>query len=215
MQGALCLPVTQIYRWYIIGISDKKFDFLQISAMYTTERGFTLHEAILCLMITGLALTLAIPSFAAFASQARLSETSTTLVANLNYARSLAISKNRTVYVCALNAKANLDIQGCSSPSSQQTSSTWDEGLLLYADRSDGRPKQYDSQEMLRHILWQGTVSVRAQAPQLAFTPEGRLDSTHDFILREATSGECRTIHLNSTGRARACNKAEVRCDAC
>lgn len=179
-------------------------------------RGFTFIELLVVLAIAALLLALAVPAFAALVRQGHFAELSGELIGNLHYARSEAIRRNQSVYACALNAKTNLTIQGCSHTQKQQTFA-WDEGILLFADLPNGTPNQYDSNERVRHALFRSQISVRSHTGQLTFNAEGRLNNSTGsaFILRDRLSGECRTIWLNVSGQAHSCQHGEANCDRC
>jgi type IV fimbrial biogenesis protein FimT len=178
--------------------------------------GFTFIELLVVLAIAALLLALAVPAFAALVRQGHFAALTGELIGNLNYARSEAIRRNQAVYACALNAKTNLTIQGCSHTKKQQTF-IWDEGILLFADQPNGKPNQYDSNERVRHALFRSQISVRSNTSQLAFDAEGHLrnNTGNAFILRDRLSGECRTIWLNASGRAHSCQQGESDCDRC
>lgn len=178
--------------------------------------GFTLLELIATLAITALLLVMAAPTFSTLTTRAHFAGLTGQLLAGFNYARSEAIRTNQIVYACALNAKSNLDIQGCSHLK-RSKEFVWDEGLLLYADLPHGSPSQYDTREALRHTLFREQISVSAKTKQLAFNAEGRTHNGQEyvFLLRDRNNEMCRTIHLSASGKARACSHGEAHCDAC
>ncbi|WP_181880992.1 GspH/FimT family pseudopilin [Crenobacter cavernae] len=181
--------------------------------------GFTLIELVVVMAVAAISLAVAVPAFSSLSLNARLSDITSDLVATLNYARSEAIRRNQTVYVCALNAKSNLDVQGClSSKIAGSNNYSWGEGILAYADlQAKNTPAAYSSGEKVRHALFKQDVSVQLPAKQLAFSAEGRLQdgSSYRFVFRDNASQECRTIRLSGSGRARLCDKGETGCDIC
>jgi type IV fimbrial biogenesis protein FimT len=66
------------------------------------------------------------------------------LQASLTLARSEAIRGNRPVWVCSLNSKVNLDIQGC-QPERKTSWQDWSEGVLVFADSPEQANGRYDS----------------------------------------------------------------------
>lgn len=181
-------------------------------------RGLTLIELLVAMAVAAISLAIAIPSFGALSRKARLSDASSDLAASLNYARSEAIRRNQAVHVCALNAKANLDVQGCQSfKSAQQKKYVWSEGVLMYADRPDkAKPGVYESGERIRHVQFKEDVAVSTTSTQLTFNAEGRIEGGQAllFQLRDLHSEQCLTVRLSAGGRARLLDAEESDCDA-
>ncbi|KZE33579.1 hypothetical protein AVW16_08570 [Crenobacter luteus] len=180
-------------------------------------RGLTLVELLVAMAVAAIGLAIAIPSFGALSRKARLSDASSDLAASLNYARSEAIRRNQAVHVCALNAKTNLDVQGCLSLKTTPQEYSWNEGVLLYADRPDkAKPGVYESGERIRHVQFKAAVAVSTTSPQLTFNAEGRVDGgqTLLFRLRDLHSDKCLTVRLSAGGRARLLDPEENNCDA-
>lgn len=86
------------------------------------EQGVTLLETMIAVAILGILVGFALPSFREMIIENRLSTETSTLVANLNYARSEAIRQNSNVTVCA------------SSSLSQCDSTDWTAGWIVFTD---------------------------------------------------------------------------------
>lgn len=181
-----------------------------------SQTGVTLVELLTVICLAGLVLAMAVPSYARLSTQARFAELSQGLISTLDYARSEAIRTNQPVHACALNAKSNLDIQGCRAKQLKQEF-IWDEGLLIYADSPDNPNRRYDSREAIRHILFRSGIEVRANRHQITFDEEGRLESrlAQTFRLNDPSSHSCRTIRVTLSGKASACSPREAGCDVC
>jgi type IV fimbrial biogenesis protein FimT len=184
--------------------------------MTSPQHGLTLLELLIVIGLTVLLLAMAVPTYSRLATQARFAELSEVLIASLDYARNEAIRTSQPVNVCALNAKSNLNIQGCQSKQLSKEF-TWDEGALLYIDSPDGSSHAYDSQEAIRHALFRGDIEVRSNYRQFTFSNEGRVDEriAPTFTLRDRASQICRTIRVSLSGKANACFPQERGCDIC
>ncbi|WP_199054263.1 GspH/FimT family pseudopilin [Aquitalea sp. ASV15] len=168
--------------------------------------GFTLYELLIVLAVSAILLAQTLPAMQDMLERQRLLARGQLLQSGLQLAGSEAIRGNRTVWVCALNSKVNLEIQGCQSGNG---AGNWSEGLLVFADapsRPDGR---YDSGERLHHLLFSSTsVQLSANRQDFAFTPHGRLHSgtVPRFQLR-TPGGQCHSLLLQPSGKAQWCSQ--------
>lgn len=69
-------------------------------AMKTRQAGFTLIELMTTLVVAGLVLAMAVPSYSRFVASSRLVEQTNDLIGALNIGRSEAIRRNATVTLC-------------------------------------------------------------------------------------------------------------------
>jgi type IV fimbrial biogenesis protein FimT len=179
--------------------------------------GFTLIELLLAMALSALLLTLAADAMPAWLARHRLALLGQQLVGQLHYARSEALRGNRPVYLCALNAKSNFDLQGCLT-TRRRNQYVWDEGALLFADNplsASNRPAVYDSGERLRAVQFGQDMVVSAPLAQLRFDADGRPAAALAFRLSDTASGQCRMVLLSGAGRARVCSVGEAGCDGC
>ena len=90
-----------------------------------TQKGFTLYELLITLLIIGVVLTLGIPNMTEFTRNSRISTTANDLHAAFQVARSEAARAKTNITICAsdnaLTAGANC--QG-----------DWDEGFIVFVD---------------------------------------------------------------------------------
>ena len=184
------------------------------------RRGFTLVELLVVISIATILAVAAAPALQSLPANARLQERVQKLSSQLQTARSEAIRSNRMLYVCALKAKSNLQVQGCSATQPAANVYDWNQGVLVYADDvlSSGKSiGQYDTGESISHTLFDQKVNVRAAVNQIAFMPSGRPRNGKPvtFTLRDQITGACRTVLMDASGRARSCKSAEEACDAC
>ncbi|MDN0084144.1 GspH/FimT family protein [Crenobacter sp. SG2305] len=179
--------------------------------------GFTLLELLLVMALAALLVTMAADAMPAWLARHRLTLLGQQLAGQLHYARSEALRGNRPVYLCALNAKSNLDLQGCFTKH-RKAYYVWDEGALVYADNplaNGNRPAVYDSGERLRAVLFGAGVTVSAPLSQLRFDADGLPDEAAVFQLQDLATGLCRPLVLSGAGRARLCAVGEVGCGGC
>lgn len=172
--------------------------------------GFTLYELLLVMALGLILLTQAAPALQGVRERLQLQAHGQLLYSSLMLARSEAVRGNRPVWVCALNSKVNLEIQGC-QPAGSATMVEWPEGVLVFADAPYQPNGRYDSGERLHHLLFAGKlVQLRANHSAIAFSAAGRLqtDSTPYFELRSA-GGQCHHLQLLPTGRGQWCRQAD------
>lgn len=180
----------------------------QADPHYRPHGGFTLYEMLLVMAVSLILLTQGLPALQGVMARLQLQARSQLLQASLMLARSEAIRGNRPVWVCALNSKVNLEIQGCQS-GRLASMSDWSEGVLVFADAPDLPNGRYDSGERLHHALFPaGPIQVRASQHAFAFSTAGRLLS--DTALRfELRSGAdlCHSLQLLHGGRLQWCRQ--------
>ena len=87
------------------------------------QRGFTLIELIITMVVAGVLLAVAIPSFTAMIKNNRLATSANAFVTAANIARSEAIKRGVRVTVCK-----SADGASCT------TSDDWDQGWIVFAD---------------------------------------------------------------------------------
>ena len=90
-----------------------------------TQRGFTLYELLITVLIVGVVLTFAVPNMQDFARNSRMTSTANDLHAAFHLARSESSRAKTNITVCAsANAlAANADCGG-----------TWDQGFIVFVD---------------------------------------------------------------------------------
>jgi len=99
------------------------------------KRGFTLVELLMTMVIAGILLALAAPSFHSFIQNNRISSQANELLTTLATARSEAIKRKQSVIVC-------------SSSDGSTCTGSWNEGWIVFADTdNDGT---VDAGELLR-----------------------------------------------------------------
>ena len=170
--------------------------------------GFTLFEMLVVMVVSMILLTQGLPAMQGVMARLQLQARSQLLHASLLLARSEAIRANRPVWVCALNSKVNLDIQGC-QPERKSNWQDWSEGVLVFADSPEQANGRYDSGERLHHALFSASsIQVRASQHAFAFSPAGRLMAGQLPYFEVRTSqGQCHRLQLQAGGRAQWCRQ--------
>ncbi|MEQ1915208.1 MAG: GspH/FimT family protein [Gallionella sp.] len=94
------------------------------------QRGFTLLELLVVLSVVAILATIAVPSMTDFVRANRLTAMKTSIVSDLNLARSESIKRNKRVLVCAANTGAT----DCAAATNWATTG-W---IVCYDANSDG-----------------------------------------------------------------------------
>ena len=159
----------------------------------TAHDGFTLIELLVRLAILAILLGIGVPAFdKAIASSRRLTYVNQ-LVADLNFARSQAITRSQMISLCAGE-------QACNG------SSRWSGRILIFLDANlngqfDAGDDLLQISELPTSLEWSWS-NFRNQ-PHMSFTPDGTTHSLNGtFTLCRDTSA-LRTVVTNITGRVR------------
>ncbi len=153
--------------------------------------GFSLIELIVALVIASILLTVAVPSFQAFARSNQVSSQINGLVADLTLARTEAVKRMTVVTVCNSN-----DQQGC-------TDTNWADGRIVWVDVNVNGIA--DNGEILRAALAIGrgaslTAANFTDVHRIQYRPSGSADSTGTFQLCDAENRYCRCLTVGTTG---------------
>lgn len=162
------------------------------------ENGYTLHEALIALVIAGI-LTASAVGFRRLVMHNKITTQVNVMVADLNLARSEAIKRGQTVTLCQSNTRTD-----CTG------SSDWHEGWILFADANNNRSLDDDeepirTQEALSHgtsLEFRG--SGRGRDHYVTYWPQGFATPNGTFsFCNSQGSAAPRAIILYWTGRAR------------
>jgi type IV fimbrial biogenesis protein FimT len=142
------------------------------------QPGFTLIELLVTVAVTGVLLTLAVPSFREMSIKNQLSGYSNDLLGTLNFARSEAVRRGIPITVCTSN-----DQKTCSG--------TWSDGWLVFENKDDDNPVAVDGDESI--LKMQGpmpanyTLNADATvAGNVTYRGNGSTKNTGMFVLCHA-----------------------------
>ena len=132
---------------------------------YTSRHsGFTLTELLATLAVSGVVMSMALPSLSGLMNDEQRASSVNELVTTLHLARSAAITRNQTVTVCASNDK--LTCQG----------KAWENGWIAFVDSNlDRRP---DSPELLNvGTAASADITIRSAEfqPYLSYRANGQI----------------------------------------
>lgn len=140
-------------------------------------RGYTLIELMLTIFVLSILTVIAVPNFRDFMRRNNVVSQSNSLLADLQYARSEAITRRGMVAVCPRAATAGEATATCASGGS----ATFDGGWLVYVTPTANTAYSASATgfELLRVTSVPGTVSMRAAATtMITFNPRGERTPT-------------------------------------
>lgn len=168
---------------------------------HDSEGGFTLVELMVTLAIAAIILTQGIPAFTNTIQNNRISTNTNDLVADLNIARSEAISRNIAVVLCRSD-NPNLAGAGCSG------AGAWSSGWLVFAD-DDGSGDFTAANDTLIRIGQPSAAAITINSNgvnSIQYNSNGTTASAGDSVLAVCdTRGTDygREIRVNTVGRPR------------
>lgn len=167
--------------------------------------GFTLLELLFVMLIGGILIGLASPSFYTIILDNRIATRANNLILALNTARSEAINRGIRVTVCKSQ-----------NGSTCQTSGQWEDGWMVFSDPSG--IGTYDSATERRILVAEGfttTATLRASvdfANFISYLPSGFSHDDGSFQLcDDRGTSKMRTITISLTGRVKI-DKGGVSC---
>jgi len=141
------------------------------------QRGFTLIELLVTITVLAIVLGIGVPGLRDFVLNNRQVSAVNEMVASLQYARTEAIARNRTVSLCP-----SADGAGCSG-------SNWSVGWIVFSDSSPaigGNGIKDGDDTVLRHVEPRGNldfVSEGGIANAVTYRRNGRAAATGNFRL--------------------------------
>jgi type IV fimbrial biogenesis protein FimT len=114
------------------------------------NRGFTLVELIVTLVVAGILLTIAVPSFKNVIKSSQLTTFSNDLVTTLNIARSEAVKRATKVTICRSSNSTLADVPATPVPACTTSSSGWESGWIVFVDADDDGTR--DANEVLLKV---------------------------------------------------------------
>lgn len=159
------------------------------------QRGFTLIELIVVMVIIGIAAGIAIPSFRGFTNSTNATTAANDLVSALNLARSEAVTRGRNVTVCK-----SANQTACT------TSGNWAQGWIVFVDvDGDGTVDAGDT--LLRVYSGpKGDTTMVGNAnvdDRLTYAPTGFFSAVFNGTITVTSGAKVINILTNNTGRIR------------
>ena len=161
------------------------------------QRGFTLLELLVGLIIAGILAAMAVPSFGNMLHDQRVANESNRLIGALNLARAEAAKRRRTMSLCpSTNGTA------CTGGSS------WEDGYLLFTNLDADSPPVVDAVEAVVRIFEAApdNISLRADTFELfiSYAANTFSNTAGTFtICDHRGAADARGILINGVGRAR------------
>ena len=157
--------------------------------MYSTMKGFSLPELLICLGLLAILATIALPLSHQWLSQHQVDNASMQLVNHLHFARQQAINRQQVVTVCP-----SIDQKTCGN---QQH---WQHGYLIFADPHASHQLTPTSQLLISEQLAIGTLSNTRDYIQFASNGSSR-SSNSTFVYQHQAYQ--RKVIISLQGRIR------------
>jgi type IV fimbrial biogenesis protein FimT len=173
--------------------------FLVKSGRPRLERGFSLHEALVTLVVVSAVSTVAVPSFQQLIASQRLSAGINALVTALHLTRSEAIKQNERAVLCP-----SADGRACRNSGSGDTA--WEEGYLLYIDRNGNHEFDADETAVRLFGATEGLhIRSSAHRDHVTYQPNGRTSGSNlSFTFCDKHGwGTPRAVIVSNSGRPR------------
>ena len=178
----------------------------------THQTGFSLIEMMIVLVLIGVIMAIAAPSFQESINNNRLVTKSNDMVVAISIGRQMAVSRGQTVFLChSINADT-------STPSCGGVGSNWETGVLVYSVPFGTRvntPRDYDDSNngdtLIRQIDLDGdnvaiTITATNATDHFGFTNTGLLMGTTGVLSlavcdHRTNQNVGKTIRVSTAGR--------------
>ena len=170
--------------------------------MANAQKGFTLLELMITVIVLTVLATVAIPSVLGLIQNNRMTSTSNELMTAMYLARSEAIKRGRPIVICASDDSASCD-------------GNWGDGWIVAVDSNDPGDADVDIDDDVDIVrIWGGlranmNFANEGSLPEFfRFLPDGRVDRLGgtfpvDFQMRVANCrmGAARDVRVTALGR--------------
>jgi type IV fimbrial biogenesis protein FimT len=180
-------------------LAHKKVLLMAYSRNTQKEKGFTLIELMITVVVLAVLVAIAGPAFYDTIKRNEVRTQASQIVASLNLARSTAVRRNHPVTMCASSDSTSALVPSCGA------GVTWMDGWVVFLDRDeDGTP---ESGEIVRGFdgLHPGYIIKNALSP-ISFYPDGTASTattTNPIYLCPPDKDHMKawSIELEATGR--------------
>ena len=158
------------------------------------QKGVTLIELVAGLAILAIVAGVALPGFSGLIERERVTTASNTLLTDIQYARSLAVTRGSPALLCP-----STDGESCTG------GSDWTNGWIVFVDDNDNRQRD-PGEDLLRvgQNLSGNGISSSIGRPRIRFQPDGSASGSNATITLCDRDGEnARAIIISNPGRAR------------
>lgn len=165
--------------------------------LYRRVRGISLIELLTGVAVAGISLALVVPGWGSITNSNRITTAANSLLADLRYARSTAVTRNRRIGLCPSS-----DGHSCNGQPR-----SWHAGYIIFVDIDSNR--QRDSGEKLLQVRGARTQGLRIHStdgrPAISFRPDGAAWSTNTSfsVCQGGALNANRAVVLYGSGRAR------------
>ncbi len=168
----------------------------------TYQKGLTLIEIFMTLVILGILVSIAVPSYNALIQGYKARTLSTEFISSLALARSEAVRQNTNVAMCAA-ADANLNTCG----------TDWTHGWIVFVDNDGNGDIANNADKIKVHSALEQGTTVTAASSNIVYNSRGFVKSgAGDYILNasDCAGNDGRNINIANTGRV---SITSVACD--
>lgn len=159
-----------------------------------TQKGISLVECMLCLVLMGLTATTVLPSLASINTKTQAQSSTNLLLARLHQARTTSIINKRVVTLCA-------GLERCDS------SASWRDNLLMFEDRNSNGQRESNERILLQEALPENYIwrwSSFRRKPFLQYQPDGTTRALNGtFTLCQSAAATFQVI-ISLEGRSRS-----------
>ncbi len=164
---------------------------------FAYQAGFTLTELMITLSMVTILTTMALPAFSSMLEENRIVSKVYELVAQLNYAKNVAVTSNKQVVLCKSSDGAYCD-----------GGASWAEGWIIFADTSRNREREDDEPLVrVKQVSDKSNLDFRAFGSDdyVAFQPTGMLKMGNGTFTFCPKNNEIppRAVIISKTGRVR------------
>lgn len=159
-------------------------------------RGFTLVELMVAMVVAVVLLGVGMPSFVEFIRNNQTVSETNKLTRDLNYARSEAINRGRSITICRSNTGA-----GC-------TNTNWEAGWIVFLDLNGNGVVNGANDTILQvNDGLDANFTLRAANNSLTYAPDGTINGINIDVFRVCRPGTVdmalqRGVEVRGTGRA-------------